>query len=138
MTDLGDGPGLVVRLGPEGVGLVLRREAPPMRAAPLRPADRILAEPPNDLPLLRREAPPNDLLLLRRELLRREAPPNDLPPLLREDPPPRERPPLEPPDLLLMRTSLVVCTAVPRRLPTIATGQSIQIRREALRTVFDR
>src|SRR5699024_12144407 len=84
MTDLGDGPGLVVRLGPEGVGLVLRREAPPMRAAPLRPADRILAEPPNDLPLLRREAPPNDLLLLRRELLRREAPPNDLPPLLRE------------------------------------------------------
>src|SRR5699024_12824268 len=84
-------------------------DLPPMRAAPLRPADRILAEPPNDLPLLRREAPPNDLLLLRRELLRREAPPNDLPPLLREDPPPRERPPLEPPDLLLMRTSLVVC-----------------------------
>ncbi|HIY39740.1 MAG TPA: hypothetical protein H9836_01240 [Candidatus Nocardiopsis merdipullorum] len=133
MTGLGDGPGLVVRLGTEGVGLVLRREAPPMRAAPLRPADRLLAEPPNDLLLPRREAPPNDL-----PLLRREAPPNDLPPLLREDPPPRERPPLEPPDLLLMGTSLVVCTAVPRRLPTIATGQSIQIRGKALRAAFDR
>ena len=132
MTGLGDGPGLVVRLGPEGVGLVLRREAPPMRAAPLRPADRLLAEPPNDLLLPRREAPPNDL-----PLLRREAPPNDLPPLLREDPPPRERPPLEPPDLLLMGTSLVVCTAVPRRLPTIATGQSIQTRGKALRAAFD-
>jgi len=132
MTGLGDGPGLVVRLGPEGVGLVLRREAPPMRAAPLRPADRLLAEPPNDLLLPRREAPPNDL-----PLLRREAPPNDLPPLLREDPPPRERPPLEPPDLLLMGTSLVVCTAVPRHLPTIATGQSIQTRGKALRAAFD-
>ena len=133
MTGLGDGPGLVVRLGPEGVGLVLRREAPPMRAAPLRPADRLLAEPPHDLLLLRRDAPPNDL-----PLLRREAPPNDLPPLLREDPPPRERPPLEPPDLLLMETSLVVCTAIPRRLPTIATDQSIQIRGKALRVAFDR
>ena len=91
-----------------------------MRAAPLRPADRLLAEPPNDLLLLRREAPPNDL-----------------PPLLREDPPPRERPPLEPPDLLLMGTSLVVCTAVPRHLPTIATGQSIQTRGKALRAAFD-